>query len=95
VQGLLLDMVVGVVLAGLVITVRVAGSRWGGSYGKVIETALALTAGLIAAIIVLVEITDLVPDNIDQALFVLLVPTITIVLVAGTAYRLTERGRDR
>jgi chromate transport protein ChrA len=95
VQGLLLDIVVGIVLAGLVIMAKIAGSRWGGSYGKAIETALALTAGLTAAMIVLVEITDLVPDDIDQELFIVLVPAITIVLVAGTAYRLTERTRDR
>jgi len=95
VQGLLLDMVIGLALAGLVIGIKVAGSRWGGSYGKAIETALALGAGLTAAMIVLVEITDLVPDDVDHALFVFLVPAITIVLLAGTAYRLTERSRDQ
>jgi hypothetical protein len=95
VQGLLLDLVIGIVLAGLVITVKVAGSRWGGSYGKLIQTAVALAAGLTAATIVLVEITDLLPDALDQTLLVVLVAAITILLVAGTAYRLTERGCDR
>jgi hypothetical protein len=95
VQGLLLDMVVGVVLAGFVIAIRLAGPRWGGSYGKAIETALAVGAGLLAAIIVMVQITDFLPDNLDQALLIILVPAITIVLLAGTAYRFTERSRDQ
>ena len=94
-QGLLLDMVVGVLLASFVIAIKVAGSKWGGSYGQAIETALAVGAGLTAAMIVLVEITDLLPDDIDQALFIFLVPAITIVLMAGTAYRYTERTRHR
>lgn len=94
-QGLLLDLVVGIVVAGVVLAVRYFGPKAGRSYGRLIETALAATAGLVAGLVVIVYNTDLVPDWLEPSLIVVLVSAITVVLIAGTGYRLTRRGRLR
>jgi uncharacterized membrane-anchored protein len=90
-QHVELGVIALTVVGGLsVLAIRTDATRNAG-LGPWLQLLIGLALGGVAAFIVLVLQTDLVPDQLEAFLDPILVVGITIVLLAGTMWRLIGR----
>ena len=90
VQTMELVALAGLVLGGAVLL----GTRRhdvGGLSGRAIRAAIGILAGCLGAVIILVPREDFLADDVEAYLAPALIVGVTVILVAGTVYRLTRR----
>jgi hypothetical protein len=87
-QDVELGVIALTVVGGLsVLAIRLGASRDPG-VGPWLQLLIGLVLGGVAAFIVLVTQTDLVPDQLEALVDPILVAGISVALVAGTVWRL-------
>lgn len=89
-QGLELILLSVVVLVA-VAYVATEVARRGTADHPVGRLLLGIVPAVIAVAVIVISRTDVVPDDIEQPLWILAVVLVTVALIVGTSYRLARR----